>query len=242
MSGQVQSYAKYIGLDLSAYPELLWIADEGLRCPLPSGWVLVKSSDPMGSHFFRNTETGVTSQDHPMDHHYRALAAKEVALIETSRKRVAQQQETLRSPQASRQSKQKPHVAGKRVRYAIYATVFLVALHFLLTSYLFARFTRGMSTKITERTTTVTTTEQWLKTTTVEVERCSSFAGGSPPKIEHVADENDTDQSSVLPAGGSDAAQVAAAAVLPTVKESSSIPESAAAPPPEEEESVFSFW
>jgi hypothetical protein len=108
-----------------------------------------------------------------MDQHYRALAAKEVALIEASRTRVASQQreavQTLNQQSSSRRrgnEEDRKFTAGKRFRYMLYATVCLVAVHLCITSYLFGRLTRGLATTVHERTTTITTTEQWLRNIT----------------------------------------------------------------------------
>lgn len=73
---QVEKYAEYIGLPLNRFPALRWIAQEGLMCPIPAGWELVQES---GVHYFLNTLSGARRFDHPMDEHYRALAARHVA-------------------------------------------------------------------------------------------------------------------------------------------------------------------
>lgn len=69
---QVQRYAEYIGVDLQAYPELYGLMEQGLKCPVPSNWTVVKEAS--GRHIFVNNETGERSQDHPMDAHFRAQA------------------------------------------------------------------------------------------------------------------------------------------------------------------------
>ena len=79
---QIQKYADFIGLNLNTYPELMWLAEEGLTCPVPEGWEIVKTQD---SHHFKHAGTGATRPDHPMDDHYRTLAQKHMRQIEDQR-------------------------------------------------------------------------------------------------------------------------------------------------------------
>jgi hypothetical protein len=72
-SSQIEEYAKYIGLDLRSHPQLRWLAEEGLRCPLPAPWKLIADG---ATHYFHNTATGKSQWDHPMDDHYKQLAQR----------------------------------------------------------------------------------------------------------------------------------------------------------------------
>ena len=262
---QVQSYAKYIGLDLEAYPELVWIAEEGLRCPLPPSWVLVKPSEG-DAHYFRNTETGVTSVDHPMDHHYRSLVSKEVHLIELSRRRVAANAaiNPQESPKRSSRSgstrsatsqaeidRKRRTARGKKIRFFVYALVCLIAVHFIVTTHVFTRLTNGLTIEVTERTTTITTTEQWLRVQnrTVIVKTCGDGCGNGSVandlqdvRSDQAVGAETLDQRSdeVAPPESpgpeaapesSDVARPAAVAQVP-----------AATTQDEEEESLFSLW
>ena len=71
---QVRAYAQYIHLDIDVFPQLRWIAQQGLHCPLPDGWTLERIA---GNHFFKNSNTGEQQESHPMDTLYVDLAAKE---------------------------------------------------------------------------------------------------------------------------------------------------------------------
>lgn len=82
MSTEAKQYAEYISLDLQEFPELVWIAEEGLHCPLPEGWRVQLTGE---GHCFVHEESGKTMTDHPMDSHYRRLAAHEVANCRSAR-------------------------------------------------------------------------------------------------------------------------------------------------------------
>lgn len=94
---QVREYAEYIGLDIKRFPSLLWIAEEGLNCPLPAGWRVLRQGD---EHYFRHDD-GRTQSDHPNDPLYRSLAAKETEKIVQ-----AQKQEALRVEEEERKKRE----------------------------------------------------------------------------------------------------------------------------------------
>jgi centrosomal protein CEP164 len=37
-SVEIEEYAQFLGMDVAAEPHLVWIAQEGLRAPLPADW------------------------------------------------------------------------------------------------------------------------------------------------------------------------------------------------------------
>jgi hypothetical protein len=51
--------------------ELLWIAKEGLKAPLPNPWKPCQTQD--GDIFYFNFESGESVWDHPCDEHYRKV-------------------------------------------------------------------------------------------------------------------------------------------------------------------------
>ena len=55
--------------DLLQDKNLLWIAKEGLKAPLPSDWKPCKSPD--GELYYFNFSNGESVWDHPCDEHYR---------------------------------------------------------------------------------------------------------------------------------------------------------------------------
>lgn len=54
--------------------DLLWIAEEALCCPLPSGWS--EHSDTEGNIYFHNATTDVSTYEHPMDSQYKVLTSR----------------------------------------------------------------------------------------------------------------------------------------------------------------------
>lgn len=68
---EVKKYAEWLGMDLEKDADLLWIAREGLKAPLPHNWKPCKTST--GEIFYYNTDTCTSFWDHPCDDHYRRL-------------------------------------------------------------------------------------------------------------------------------------------------------------------------
>jgi hypothetical protein len=86
---KVRLYASFIGVDLDRHPYLYDLMEEGLRCPLPAGWVirhLEPDDDGSACHEFFHEETGRTSNAHPMDDVFveRARALMRKQAVETA--------------------------------------------------------------------------------------------------------------------------------------------------------------
>eukprot|EP00962_Isochrysis_galbana_P034593 scaffold11731_cov119-Isochrysis_galbana.AAC.6 len=62
---------RYLGMDVDADADLLWIADEALQATEPYGWE--ERLDPAGGRYFHNTITQMTIVQHPVDYHYQQL-------------------------------------------------------------------------------------------------------------------------------------------------------------------------
>ncbi|KPI89061.1 hypothetical protein ABL78_1797 [Leptomonas seymouri] len=75
--GELEEYAEFIGIDVAKEPELMWIAKEGLRAPLPDGWRACQTDDSEVYYF--NFQTGDSLWDHPMDEHYKEKVITERA-------------------------------------------------------------------------------------------------------------------------------------------------------------------
>ena len=68
----ILQYAVYLGMDVAADTDLLWIAQQALVAELPPGWT--EHADPMsGDTYFHNAQTGETVWEHPCDSYYRNL-------------------------------------------------------------------------------------------------------------------------------------------------------------------------
>mmetsp|Transcript_4213 Transcript_4213/g.8319 ORF Transcript_4213/g.8319 Transcript_4213/m.8319 type:complete len:105 (-) Transcript_4213:1073-1387(-) len=68
---EIVEYAQWIGMDVQADKDLLWIAREGLKAPLPEGWKPCKTEE--GSIYYFNSSTGESLWDHPSDDLYKKL-------------------------------------------------------------------------------------------------------------------------------------------------------------------------
>eukprot|EP01138_Halocafeteria_seosinensis_P004071 gb/GECG01004163.1/.p1 GENE.gb/GECG01004163.1/~~gb/GECG01004163.1/.p1 ORF type:complete len:1427 (+),score=279.57 gb/GECG01004163.1/:1-4281(+) len=69
---EVIEYAKWLGFDLPSDDDLLYIAREGLKAPLPNEWKPCKTTDTEEIYYF-NFETGESTWDHPCDEYYKKL-------------------------------------------------------------------------------------------------------------------------------------------------------------------------
>jgi len=67
---EVSEYAEWLGMDLTQDLDLLWIAREGLKAPLPAPW---KACLGEGDMFYFNLLTGESEWDHPVDSSWREM-------------------------------------------------------------------------------------------------------------------------------------------------------------------------
>lgn len=65
---EVNEYAKYLGMDVDADPELLFIAAYAMEADVPADWTACL--DASGKEYFCNLNTGNTQYQHPMDAKY----------------------------------------------------------------------------------------------------------------------------------------------------------------------------
>ncbi|KAL6762719.1 hypothetical protein V8C86DRAFT_581479 [Haematococcus lacustris] len=68
---EITEYAQWLGMDLEKEKDLMWIAREGLKAPLPEQWKPCKT--PAGDIYYFNFSSGDSIWDHPCDEHYRKL-------------------------------------------------------------------------------------------------------------------------------------------------------------------------
>mmetsp|Transcript_70236 Transcript_70236/g.121672 ORF Transcript_70236/g.121672 Transcript_70236/m.121672 type:complete len:315 (+) Transcript_70236:89-1033(+) len=74
---EMLEYAEWLGFDMEEDRDLLWLARDGLKAPLPRAWKPCQTED--GEIFYFNFETGASEWDHPVDEHFRQLLRKEQA-------------------------------------------------------------------------------------------------------------------------------------------------------------------
>ncbi|CUG87178.1 Hypothetical protein, putative [Bodo saltans] len=84
---EVAEYAKWLGIDPDNERELLWIARDGLKAPLPSEWKPCKTDT--GDVYYFNFKTGESIWDHPMDDIYKKKVEDERAKLAKSGKGAA---------------------------------------------------------------------------------------------------------------------------------------------------------
>jgi centrosomal protein CEP164 len=72
---EVEQYALWIGMDPEKDKKLLWIAQEGIKAPLPTGWKEIRTKDTDEVYYY-NFDDGTSSWDHPCDDQYRSLYNK----------------------------------------------------------------------------------------------------------------------------------------------------------------------
>jgi centrosomal protein CEP164 len=83
---EINEYAEYLGMDLTQDHDLLWIAKDGLKAPLPGAWKPCRSGD--GEIFYFNFETGESVWDHPSDENYRKVYRRSKARRDAPKKLV----------------------------------------------------------------------------------------------------------------------------------------------------------
>lgn len=79
---EVDEYARWLGIDVDTEKDLLFIARDGLKAPLPKEWKPCKTDT--GEVYYFNFKTGESIWDHPMDDVYKKRVADERAKRGTS--------------------------------------------------------------------------------------------------------------------------------------------------------------
>lgn len=68
------SMCEYLGIRVLSEPNMVWIAADALKAPLPVSWTAQK--DNSGRTYFYNHLTNQTKLEHPLDPHFRKLRDK----------------------------------------------------------------------------------------------------------------------------------------------------------------------
>ena len=72
----VQALAEFLGIDPTSEPHLMWIARQCLEAQLPPAWSEYLE-EATGNAYYYNELTKITTWDHPLDSHFKALVQEE---------------------------------------------------------------------------------------------------------------------------------------------------------------------
>lgn len=73
---EVSEAADWLGIDVEEDADLLWIARDFLKAPMPAPWVPYEAEGP-GEVFYFNPQTGESTWDHPCDAVFRQRYSSE---------------------------------------------------------------------------------------------------------------------------------------------------------------------
>ena len=93
---ELLEYAKWLGMDPVKEKELMWIAREGLKAPLPEHWKPCRTGGEELYYF--NFQTGESMWEHPCDEYYKTQYAEEKKKLQEREKRRAREGEQAHSP------------------------------------------------------------------------------------------------------------------------------------------------
>lgn len=74
LSEELISMCEYLGIGIISEPNMIWIASDALKAPLPVNWTAQK--DSQGRTYFYNQLTNQSRWEHPLDPHFRNLRDK----------------------------------------------------------------------------------------------------------------------------------------------------------------------
>lgn len=79
---EIIEYARYLGIDPNIDHDLLWIAVEGLKAPVPEPWKAIQYPSKPDEIYYMNMQTGQIFPEHPLDAVYRERVKQEKKLKE----------------------------------------------------------------------------------------------------------------------------------------------------------------
>ena len=71
---EIKEYAEWLGMSFPEDNELIWLAKEGLRAPIPKEWKPCKTDT--GEVYYFNFKSGDSIWDHPLDEHFKGKVAE----------------------------------------------------------------------------------------------------------------------------------------------------------------------
>lgn len=115
---EVIEYAKWLGIELPEDEDLLYIAKEGLKAPLPDPWKPCKTHDD--DIYYFNFKTGESVWEHPCDKYYREMYERAKAAKKSRKSNEDKRKKPLRedSPELGSNLRAENPVASSRSRYS----------------------------------------------------------------------------------------------------------------------------
>ncbi|CUF99376.1 Hypothetical protein, putative, partial [Bodo saltans] len=90
---EIKEYAQWLGMEFPEDEELMWLAREGLKAPLPKEWKPCKTDT--GDVYYFNFKSGDSIWDHPMDEHFKSKFKTEKDRLKKQKEAGGAYQDTL---------------------------------------------------------------------------------------------------------------------------------------------------
>ena len=100
---EIVQYAEYLGMDPIADKDLLYIAKEGLKAPLPAPWKPCQQESDDQIYYY-NFETRELQQEHPCDDFYKKNFLQEKALKQRKQEEAAIKKHLKQQQKAQQQA------------------------------------------------------------------------------------------------------------------------------------------
>lgn len=81
----IEYAATVLGLEKHEFDDLLWLAEEGIKAPLPTGWKPVQTDE--SELYYFNFDTGESSWEHPSDGFFKEKLEKERKILKENKKK-----------------------------------------------------------------------------------------------------------------------------------------------------------
>lgn len=115
---EIIEYAKWLGMKLPEDEDLLYIAKEGLKAPLPDPWKPCKTHDD--DIYYFNFKSGESVWEHPCDKYYREMYERAKAARDSRKSNEDRRKKPLREDSSDLGSNLRAEnpVASSRSRYS----------------------------------------------------------------------------------------------------------------------------
>jgi centrosomal protein CEP164 len=107
---EVLDYAEWLGMEFPEDEELMWLAREGLKAPIPKEWKPCKTDG--GEVYYFNFKTGESLWDHPLDEYFKEKFAKEKAKLK--QKKIQEAADKRAQEEDARRAREREAAAEKQ--------------------------------------------------------------------------------------------------------------------------------